>query len=170
MKILVIGGRGLIGSKLVKNLQAKGHEAVSASPASGVNTITGEGLAAAMKGIDVVVDVSNSPSFADAEVMAFFQTSTRNLLSAEKTAGVKHHVALSVVGCDRIPDSGYMRAKAAQEMEIKVGSIPFSVLRATQFFEFIGRIVDSSTKDRMVRVSPAKMQPVAVASARGVES
>ena len=161
MKIVIIGGSGLIGSKLVKRLQAKGHTAVAASPASGVNTLTGEGLSAALEGVDVMVDVSNSPSFADAEVMSFFQTSTKNLLNAELAAGVKHHVALSVVGSERNPESGYLRAKVAQEEAIKAGKVPFSILRSTQFFEFVGRIVDAATTDHTVKMSPANMQPIA---------
>jgi len=161
MKIVVIGGSGLIGTKLVNNLREHGHEAVAASPASGVDTITGAGLAGALTGTQVVVDVSNSPSFEDAAVLKFFETSTRNLLSAEAAAGVRHHVALSVVGADRIPDSGYMRAKIAQEKLIKAATVPYTILRATQFFEFIGRIADGSTDGNTVRLTPALMQPVA---------
>src|SRR5213075_2347810 len=137
MKIVIIGGSGLIGSKLVARLREQGHEAVPASPDSGVNTLTGEGLAEVLMGANVVVDVSNSPSFEDAAVLKFFQTSTTNLLAAEAAAGVGHHVALSIVGSDRLPDSGYMRAKVAQEAEIESGSIPYTILRATQFFEFL---------------------------------
>src|SRR5687767_3944051 len=133
MKIVVIGGTGLIGSKLVNTLRSKGHELLAASPDSGVNTITGEGLPAALAGAQVVVDVSNSPSFADADVLKFFETSTTNLLAAEARAGVRHHVALSIVGTDRVPDSGYLRAKAAQERLIKGSSIPHTILRSTQF-------------------------------------
>ena len=140
MKIVVIGGSGLIGKKLIPILRDCGHEAVSASPSSGVNTITGDGLAEALAGADVVVDVTNSPSWEDKAVLEFFETSTRNILAAEAAAGVKHHVALSVVGADRIPDSGYMRAKAAQEKLIKGGSVPYTILRATQFFEFLSAI------------------------------
>jgi len=161
MKIVVIGGSGLIGTKLVNNLREHGHEAVAASPASGVDTLTGAGLAEALTGTQVVVDVSNSPSFEDAAVLKFFETSTRNLLSAEAAAGVRHHVALSVVGADRIPDSGYMRAKIAQEKLIKAATVPYTILRATQFFEFIGRIADGSTDGNTVRLTPALMQPVA---------
>lgn len=161
MKIVVIGGSGLIGTKLVNNLREHGHEAVAASPDSGVDTLTGKGLAEALTGAQVVVDVSNSPSFEDAAVLKFFETSTRNLLSAEAAAGVRHHVALSVVGADRIPDSGYMRAKIAQEKLIKAAAVPYTILRATQFFEFIGRIADGSTDGNTVRLSPALMQPVA---------
>nr|WP_216821045.1 NAD(P)H-binding protein [Singulisphaera sp. GP187] len=138
MRIVVIGGSGLIGKKLVPILRQKGHDAVVASPSSGVNALTGEGLAGALTGASVVVDVSNSPSFEDAAVMEFFDTSTRNLLAAETAAGVKHHVALSVVGADRMLDSGYMRAKVAQEALIKAGKVPYTIVRATQFFEFLG--------------------------------
>src|SRR5690349_16455980 len=144
MKIVVIGGTGLIGSKVVTKLRERGHDAVSASPNSGVNTLTGEGLAEVCEGASVVVDVSNSPSFEDAAVMDFFKTSTRNLLAFEKAAGVGHHVALSIVGTDRLPNSGYMRAKIAQENLIKESSIPYSIVRATQFFEFLTRIADSA--------------------------
>jgi uncharacterized protein YbjT (DUF2867 family) len=161
MKIVVIGGSGLIGTKLVNNLREHGHEAVAASPASGVDTLTGAGLAEALTGAQVVVDVSNSPSFEDAAVLKFFETSTRNLLSAEAAAGVRHHVALSVVGADRIPDSGYMLAKMAQEKLIKAATVPSTILRATQFFEFIGRIADGGTDGDTVRLAPALMQPVA---------
>ena len=161
MRIVVIGGSGLIGTKLVNKLREHGHEAVAASPASGVDTLTGAGLAEAVAGTQVVVDVTNSPSFEDAAVLKFFETSTRNLLSAEAAAGVRHHVALSVVGADRIPDSGYMRAKFAQEKLIKAATVPYTILRATQFFEFIGRIADGSTDGNTVRLSPALMQPVA---------
>jgi len=170
MKIVVIGGTGLIGSKLVTKLNAVGHEAVAASPNSAVNTLTGEGLAEVLKGAQVVVDVSNSPSFEDVAVMNFFQTSTRNLLSYEAAAGVGHHVALSIVGTDRLPDSGYMRAKVAQETLIKESSIPYSIVRATQFFEFVNRIADSFTDGNTVRVPPVRFQPMAaddVASAVG---
>ncbi len=161
MKIVVIGGTGLIGSKLVTKLKTLGHEAVAAAPNTGVNTLTGEGLAEVLKGAQVVVDVSNSPSFEDAAVMDFFQTSTRNLLSYEAAAGVGHHVALSIVGTDRLPDSGYMRAKAAQEKLIKDSSIPYSIVRATQFFEFVNRIADSFTDGHTVRVPPVSFQPMA---------
>jgi len=161
MKIVVIGGSGLIGTKLVNKLREHGHEAVAASPASGVDTLTGAGLAEVLEGTQVVVDVTNSPSFEDAAVLKFFETSTRNLLSAETTKGVTHHVALSVVGADRVPDSGYMRAKIAQEKLIEAGKVPYTILRATQFFEFIGRIADGSTEGNTVRLAPALMQPVA---------
>ena len=161
MKIVVIGGTGLIGSKVVTKLKALGHEAIAASPNSGVNTLTGEGLAEVLKDAQVVVDVSNSPSFEDAAVMNFFQTSTRNLLSYEAAAGVGHHVALSIVGSERIPDSGYMRAKVAQEKLIKEGSIPFSIIHATQFFEFVKRIADEATTGNSVRLPPVLFQPMA---------
>jgi uncharacterized protein YbjT (DUF2867 family) len=161
MKIVVIGGSGLIGKKLVNILREHGHEAVAASPASGVDTLTGAGLAEALKGAQVVVDVTNSPSFEDAAVLKFFETSTRNLLSAETAAGVKHHVALSIVGADRSPDSGYMRAKVAQEKLIRAATVPYTILRATQFFEFIAAIVDGSTEGNTVRLTLALMQPVA---------
>src|SRR6202045_239413 len=138
MKIIVIGGSGLIGSRVVEKLCAHGHQAVPASPNSGVNTLTGEGLAEVLKGASAVVDVSNSPSWEDAAVLEFFETSTRNLLAAEAAAGVRHHVALSVVGADRLADSGYMRAKVAQEGLIKSGGVPYTIVRATQFFEFVG--------------------------------
>jgi uncharacterized protein YbjT (DUF2867 family) len=161
MKIIVIGGSGLIGKKLVDNLCKKGHEVLAASPNSGVNSVTGEGLAGALAGANVVVDVTNSPSWADADVMEFFDKSTRNLLAAEKTAGVKHHVALSVVGADRMTDSGYMRAKVNQENLIKAGGIPYTIVRATQFFEFLGGIADSGAEGDTVRMSTAPMQPMA---------
>ena len=159
MKVVVIGGSGLIGKKLIPLLRARGHEAVSASPSSGVNTITGEGLQGALAGAQVVVDVTNAPSWEDKAVLEFFETSTRNILAAEAAAGVKHHVALSVVGADRIPDSGYMRAKIAQEKLIKAGGVSYTILRATQFFEFLGAIAGSGTDT--VRVSDAPMQPMA---------
>jgi uncharacterized protein YbjT (DUF2867 family) len=161
MKIVVIGGSGLIGKKLVKILGERGHEAVSASPSSGVNALTGEGLAGAVAGANVVVDVSNSPSWADAAVMEFFDSSTRNLLAAEAAAGVKHHVALSVVGADRMPDSGYMRAKVNQERRIEAGGVPYTIVRATQFFEFLGYLADSGAEGDAVRLSTAPMQPLA---------
>jgi uncharacterized protein YbjT (DUF2867 family) len=161
MKVVVIGGTGLIGSKLVNKLREHGHEAVAASPASGVDTLTGAGLPEVLAGAQVLVDVSNSPSFEDAAVLKFFETSTRNQLSAEAAAGVGHHVALSVVGADRAPDSGYMRAKIAQESLIKAGKVPYTIVRATQFFEFVGRIADECTDGNNVRLSPALMQPIA---------
>lgn len=163
MKIVVIGGSGLIGSQLVRTLVAEGHEVVAASPRSGVNTVTGEGLDAALAGVDVVVDVANSPTFEDQAVLAFFEASGRNLAAAEKRAGVKHHVALSVVGADRMPDSGYMRAKVAQERIIVDSGMPYSILRATQFYEFLDAIAGSGTSGNTVRMSPAKFQPVASA-------
>lgn len=161
MKIVVIGGSGLIGTKVVNGLKQLGHEAVAASPASGVNTLTGEGLAEVLKGAQVVVDVANSPDFADKPVMDFFQTSGRNLLAAEVVAGVKHHVALSVVGSERLPDSGYLRAKVAQENLIKASPIPYTIVRATQFFEFMKPIAESTFDGKTVRASPALMQPIA---------
>jgi uncharacterized protein YbjT (DUF2867 family) len=161
MKIVVIGGTGLIGSKLVNKLREHGHEAVAASPNTGVNTLTGEGLAEALKGASVVVDVSNSPSWEDAAVMNFFETSTRNLLAAEAAAGVKHHVALSVVGTERLLESGYFRAKIAQENLIKASSIPYSIVRATQFYEFVKGIADFSTKGNEVHLPHALIQPMA---------
>ena len=161
MKIVVIGGSGLIGTKLVNKLRQSGHEVVAASPSSGVNTITGEGLAEALAGAQVVVDVANSPSFEDKAVLEFFETSGRNLLAAEAAAGVGHHVALSVVGSDRLPDSGYFRAKMAQENLIKASKIPYTIVRSTQFFEFLGGIAQSGTDGQTVRLSPALVQPIA---------
>jgi uncharacterized protein YbjT (DUF2867 family) len=161
MKIVVIGGSGLIGTNLVNRLHQRGHEVMAASPSSGVNTITGEGLAQALAGAQVVVDVANSPSFEDAAVLKFFETSGRNLFAAEAAAGVGHHVALSVVGSDRLPESGYLRAKMAQEALIKASRVPYTILRATQFFEFVGAIAQSSTDGQTVRLSPAFLQPVA---------
>ena len=161
MKIVVIGGTGLIGSKVIAKLSERGYEAVSASPNSGVNTLTGEGLAEVLEGASVVVDVSNSPSFEDAAVIDFFQTSTRNLLTYEAAAGVGHHVALSIVGCERLPNSGYMRAKVAQEKLIKESPIPYSIVRATQFFEFLTRIADSATEGNTVHLPPVGFQPMA---------
>jgi uncharacterized protein YbjT (DUF2867 family) len=161
LKIVVIGGSGLIGSKLVKNLAQLGHEALAASPASGVDTLTGAGLAEAVRGAAVVVDVSNSPSFEDAAVLKFFETSTGNLLEAEAQAGVGHHVALSVVGSERLPDSGYLRAKVAQERLIKASAIPYSIVRATQFFEFVKSIADGATQGDRVLLPTALLQPIA---------
>jgi uncharacterized protein YbjT (DUF2867 family) len=160
MKIVVIGGTGLIGSKLVSLLRKRGNEVLAASPDTGVNTLTGEGLKEALAGAEVVVDVANSPSFEDKAVMDFFLTSGRNLLAAEAEAGVKHHVALSIVGTQRVPDSGYLRAKAAQENLIKKSAIPYSILQSTQFFEFIERIAKSSLDGDVYRLSPALMQPI----------
>ena len=161
MKIVVIGGTGLIGSKLVAKLVARGHDAVPASPGTGVNTLTGEGLTESLAGADVVVDVSNSPSFEDTAVLEFFETSTRNVLDAEAAAGVRHHVALSVVGTERLAESGYMRAKIAQEKLIKNSSIPYTIVHATQFFEFAARTADEATDGGTVRVPPVLIQPMA---------
>ena len=160
MKIVVIGGSGLIGKKVVNDLRQRGHEVVAASRSSGVDALTGEGLARAFAGAAVVVDVSNSPSFADAAVLEFFETSSRNLLAAERDAGVGHHVALSVVGADHLPESGYMRAKVAQEALIKASKLFYTIVRATQFFEFVGGIAQSATEGNAVRVPPALMQPI----------
>jgi uncharacterized protein YbjT (DUF2867 family) len=160
MKIVVIGGSGLIGTKLVNKLRESGHEVVAASPSSGVNTITGEGLAEALAGAQVVVDVANSPSWEDKAVLEFFETSGRNLLAAEAAAGVKHHVALSVVGTERLLQSGYFRAKMAQENLIKASKVPYTIVRATQFFEFVGGIAQSATDGQTVRLPPALMQPI----------
>ena len=161
MKIVVIGGTGLIGSKVVEKLRAHGHEAVPAAPTTGVNTVTGEGLAEVLKGASVVVDISNAPSWEDNAVMKFFETSTRNLLAYEAAAGVEYHVALSVVGSERLLESGYFRAKIAQENLIKSSSIPYSIVRATQFFEFIKGIADFSTDGNTVRLPSALIQPMA---------
>src|SRR6476659_4798168 len=161
MKIVVIGGTGLIGSKVVNILRQRGHEVVAASPSSGVNTVTGEGLAQALIGAGVVVDVANAPSWEDNAVLAFFETSGRNLLAAEAAAGVGHHVALSVVGTDRLLASGYFRAKLAQENLIKASPIPYTIVRATQFFEFVGGIAQSATEGQTVRLPPVLMQPIA---------
>jgi uncharacterized protein YbjT (DUF2867 family) len=160
MKIVVIGGSGLIGTKLVKNLRQLGHEVVAASPSSGVNTITGEGLAEALAGTQVVVDVANSPSWEDKAVLEFFETSGRNLLAAEAAAGVGHHVALSVVGTERLLASGYFRAKMAQENLIKASKVPYTIVRATQFFEFVKGIAQAATEGQTVRLPPALMQPI----------
>jgi uncharacterized protein YbjT (DUF2867 family) len=159
MKIVVIGGTGLIGSKLAEKLSADGHDALAAAPDTGVNTLTGEGLAEALEGADVVVDVANAPVWDDAAALDFFQTSSRHLLAAELAAGVKHHVTLSVVGADRLPESGYLRAKVAQEQIVQTGSVPYTILRATQFFEFIGRIAESSLQDNTVHLAPVFVQP-----------
>jgi len=161
MKIVVIGGTGLIGSKVVEKLKQKGYEVVAAAPNTGVNTITGEGLADALAGAQVVVDVSNSPSMEDQAAMDFFQTESRNLIAAEASAGVKHHVALSVVGTERLQDSGYFRAKLAQENRIKSSPIPYTLVHATQFFEFVRSISQSSTEGNTVRVPPVRFQPIA---------
>jgi uncharacterized protein YbjT (DUF2867 family) len=161
MKIVVIGGSGLIGSRLVNRLREHGHQLVAASPSTGIDSLTGAGLGDALAGAQVVVDVTNSPSFADRDVFAFFEASTLNLQSAAKAAGVQHYVALSVVGAERLPDSGYMRAKLNQETLIKGGDLPYSILRATQFFEFIDSIIATSVDGDAVRVSPALIQPLA---------
>jgi len=160
MKIVVIGGTGLIGSKVVEKLKQKGHEAIAATPNTGVNTITGEGLKGAMAGVQVVIDLANSPSFEDKAVLEFFETSGRNLLAAEAAAGVRHHVALSIVGIDRT-DNGYFRAKVAQEKLIEASGIPYTIIRSTQFLEFLGGIVASSADGNMVRLSAALFQPIA---------
>src|SRR5215510_14871898 len=154
MKIVVIGGTGLIGSKTVAMLRQGGHEVVAASPQTGVNTLTGEGLTEAMAGTHVVIDLANSPSFEDRAVLEFFQTSGRHLLAAEAAAGVRHHVALSIVGTDRTPDNGYFRAKVAQEKLIEAFGLPYTIIRSTQFMEFLGGIADEATKENVVRVSP----------------
>lgn len=159
MKIVVIGGSGLIGKKLIPILRGRGHEAVSASPSSGVNTITADGLGEALVGADVVVDVTNAPSWEDKAVLEFFETSTRNILAAEAASGVRHHVALSVVGADQIPESGYMRAKVAQEKLIEAGEVSYTILRATQFFEFLAAIAGQG--ENTVHVPDAPMQPIA---------
>ena len=161
MKIVVIGGTGLIGTKLVNNLRERGHEVMAASPSSGVNTFTGEGLAEALKDAQVVVDVANAPQWDDKAVLEFFETAGRNLLAAEAAAGVRHHVALSVVGADRLPASGYLRAKVAQENLIKASGIPFTIVRSTQFFEFVKGIAQSASEGQTVRLSPGLMQPIA---------
>ncbi|MEV7012564.1 SDR family oxidoreductase [Streptosporangium sp. NPDC051022] len=161
MRIVVVGGTGLIGSKLVTKLGEHGHEAVAAAPSTGVNTLTGEGLAEVMAGTRVVIDVSNSPSFEPAAVLEFFETSTRNLLAAEAAAGVGHHVALSVVGTERMPENGYFRAKAAQEQLIEKSGIPFSLVHATQFFEFVRSIADEATDGDTVRLAHVFFQPIA---------
>jgi len=161
MKIVVIGGSGLIGSKLVNKLRQLDHTVIAASPDSGINTITGQGLGGAITGAEIVVDVSNSPSFEDDAVMDFFKRSTMNLLATGVYAGVKHHVVLSIVGADRLPNSGYLRAKVAQEELVKLSGIPYSLLRSTQFFEFADRMVKSATHGNEVHISPAKFQPIA---------
>src|ERR1044071_1802088 len=160
MKIVVIGGTGLIGTKLVNKLREQGHEVVAASPSRGINSVTGEGLAAALVGAQVVVDVTNSPSWEDKAVLEFFETSTRNLLAAEAVAGVRHHIALSVVGTERLLASGFFRAKLAQENLIKASPIPYTIVRATQFFEFVGSIANSATAGQTVRLPSALLQPV----------
>lgn len=161
MKIVIIGGTGLIGSKLVNILRERGHDALAAAPSTGVNSITREGLAQAMDGADIVVDVANAPSWEDQAVLDFFETSSRNLLAAEAAAGVRHHVALSIVGCERLPENGYFRAKVAQENLIKASGIPYTILRATQFFEFVGGIAQAATVGEEIGLSPALIQPLA---------
>jgi uncharacterized protein YbjT (DUF2867 family) len=161
MKIVVIGGTGLIGTKTVAILRQGGHEVVAASPRSGINTITGEGLKEALAGAQVVVDLANSPSFEDKAVLEFFETSGRNLLAAEANAGVRHHVALSIVGTDRTPENGYFRAKVAQEKLVEASAIPYTIIRATQFLEFLGDIAASSADGNTVRLSPGLFQPIA---------
>ncbi len=161
MKIVVIGGTGLIGSKTVAILRQRGHEVVAASPRNGINAITGEGLKEAMAGAAVVIDLANSPSFEDKAVLEFFETSGRNLLAAESTAGVRHHVALSIVGTDRTPDNGYFRAKVAQEKLVEASAIPYTIIRATQFMEFLGAIAGASADGNLVRLSPGLFQPIA---------
>ena len=161
MKIVVIGGTGLVGSKLVNKLRDDGHDPVAASPNTGVNTMTGEGLSEVLEGVQVVVDVSNAPDWEDDAVMNFFQTSSRNLLAADAAAGVGHHVALSVVGTERLAESGYFRAKIAQEELIRASSIPYSIVHATQFFEFVNGIADAATDGNTVRLPPALIQPMA---------
>ena len=161
MKIVVIGGTGLIGSKAVPMLRQGGHEVVAASPKTGVNTITGEGLTEALAGAQVVIDLTNSPSFEDRAVLEFFKTSGRNLLAAEAAAGVRHHVALSIVGTDRTPDNGYFRAKVAQENLIETSGIPYTIIRSTQFLEFLGGIAEAGAQGSTVRLSPGLFQPIA---------
>jgi uncharacterized protein YbjT (DUF2867 family) len=168
MKIVVIGGSGLIGSNIVNRLRLNGHEVVAASPRTGVNTITGKGLAEALAGAQVVVDVANSPSFEDQAVLEFFETSGRNLLAAEADAGVEHHVALSIVGTDRLPECGFFRAKVAQEDLIKASKIPYTILRSTQFFEFVEGIVNAGADGNTIRLSPALIQPIAADDASAV--
>jgi uncharacterized protein YbjT (DUF2867 family) len=163
MKIVIVGGTGLIGTPLVQLLQEAGHDAVAAAPSTGVNTLTGEGVSAAFEGADVVVDIPNSPSFEDGPVMEFFQTSTRMIAEAAKAAGIGHHVVLSIVGADRMEDIGYMRAKIAQEDIVKASGVPYTIVRATQFFEFLAGIVEGTADASTVRLSPALMQPIAAA-------
>jgi uncharacterized protein YbjT (DUF2867 family) len=167
MKVVVIGGSGLIGTKVVKKLRQRGHNVVAASPSTGVNTVTGQGLTQALAGAQVVVDVSNAPNWEDKAVLAFFETSNHNLLAAEEAAGVGHHVALSVVGTERLLASGYFRAKLAQERLIKASPVPYTIVRATQFFEFVGSIAQLATEGQTVRVPPALMQPIAADDVAG---
>jgi uncharacterized protein YbjT (DUF2867 family) len=161
VKIVVVGGSGLIGSKVVTDLRARGHEAVVAAPSTGVDVVAGTGVKEALEGASVVVDVMNSPSWADQDVLDFFRTTTSNLLAAESVTGVSHHVAVSIVGADALPDSGYLRAKVAQEELVEQGAIPYTIVRSTQFFEFLRGIADAATEAGVVRVSPAKFQPIA---------
>src|SRR5215475_6430888 len=161
MKIVVVGGTGLIGSKVIEKLEQKRHEAIAAAPNTGVNTITGEGLKEALAGAQVVIDLANSPSFEDKAALEFFETSGRNLLAAEGAAGVRHHVALSIVGTDRAPDIGYFRAKVAQEKLIEASGIPYTIIRSTQFLEFLRAIADSGADGNIVRISPGLFQPIA---------
>lgn len=161
MKIVIIGGTGLIGSKTTVRLRKQGHEVIAAAPNTGVNTITGEGLSAALIGASVVIDLANSPSFEDKAALEFFETSGRNLIAAEKAAGVKHHIALSIIGVDRLPESGYMRAKVAQETIVRGAGIPYTIVHSTQFMEFLGGIAQSGTIGNTVRLSPAYVQPIA---------
>lgn len=168
MKIVVIGGTGLIGRRTVELLQEKGHEVLAAAPSTGVNAVTGEGLADALRGADVVVDVPNAPSFEDDAVRAFFERSATNLVAAEKEADVRHHVLLSIVGADRMPDIGYMRAKVLQEGIVRDSGVPFTIVRATQFFEFIGALADGATQDGRVVLSDVLMQPIAAADVSAV--
>jgi uncharacterized protein YbjT (DUF2867 family) len=161
MKIVVMGGTGLVGSKVVADLRSRGHEAIAASPSTGVDLVTGEGVKEALEGAQVVVDVLNSPSWEDQAVLAFFRATTANLLAAEAVTGVSHHVAVSIVGTDGLPDSGYLRAKVAQEELIEQGGIPYTIVRSTQFFEFLRGIADSTTEGNVVRATPAKFQPIA---------
>jgi uncharacterized protein YbjT (DUF2867 family) len=160
VKIVILGGTGLIGSKVVNLLRARSHEVVAASPSKGIDSITGKGLTEALTGAQVVVDVTNAPSWEDKAVLEFFETSTRNVLAAEEKKGVGHHVALCIVGCDRLPASGYLRAKVAQEKLIKASPIPYTIVRATQFFEFVGGIADSATSERTVRLPSVLFQPI----------
>jgi uncharacterized protein YbjT (DUF2867 family) len=162
MKIVVVGGTGRLGSQVVAELQRRGHEAVAAAPSTGFDTISGAGVAEGLAGAQVVVDVSNAPTFEEAAVLQFFETSTGTLLAAERKAGTRHHVVLSIVGADRAPDSGYMRGKVAQEQLVADGGVPYTIIRATQFFEFLGGIADSSTTDGTVRLPSAHLQPIAV--------
>lgn len=161
MKIVITGGTGLIGSKTAERLRKQGHDVIAAAPSTGVNTITGEGLAEALKGAEVVIDLANSPSFEDKAVLEFFQVSGRNLLAAEKAAGVRHHVALSIIGTDRLPDSGYLRAKVAQEKIIRDSGVPYTIVRSTQFFEFLGGIAQEGTVGDTARLSTGYLQPIA---------